>query len=89
MRRNMTVAIDTKNKYSTDLFTDEAVNLINQHNTNESLFLYLAHLAAHSGNEDNPLQAPDEEITKFSHIKDPERRTYAGVISIFRYTINE
>lgn len=78
MRRNLSIAWDTLNKYSTDLFTEESVNLINSHDTKDPMFLYLAHLAPHSGNSNNLLQAPDKEIAKFGYIHDPERRTYAG-----------
>lgn len=78
MRRNMTVARDTYGKYSTDLFSEEAERLIYEHNINKPMFMYLAHLAPHSGNDHEPLQAPDEEIAKFSYIKDAERRIYAG-----------
>lgn len=78
MRRNLSVAWDTVGKYSTDLFTEEAVRLINTHNPEDPMFMYLAHLAPHTGNQDAPFQAPDEEIAKFTHIADPERRIYAG-----------
>lgn len=78
MRRNMSVAWDTYGKYSTDLFTEEAENLIAHHDARSPMFLYLSHLAPHSGNEQNPVQAPDEEIAKFPYINDPERRIYAG-----------
>lgn len=78
MRRNMDVDWDAQGKYSTTLFTQEAVKLIREHDTKDPMFMYLAHLAPHSGNDDDPLQAPDEEIAKFSHIQDPERRVYAG-----------
>lgn len=78
MRRNMSIDYDAKGKYSTTLFTQEAVRLIREHNTNEPMFMYLAHLAPHSGNDDDPLQAPDGEISKFINIEDPERRIYAG-----------
>ncbi|XP_012232594.2 arylsulfatase B-like [Linepithema humile] len=81
MRRNLSVAWDTIGKYSTDLFTEEAVQLINAHNTTDPMFLYLAHLAPHSGNENDLLQAPAEEIAKFSYIKNPERRIYAAMVS--------
>ncbi|KAL6264453.1 hypothetical protein P5V15_004562 [Pogonomyrmex californicus] len=81
MRRNLSVAWDTMGKYSTDLFTEEAVRLINAHDTNNPMFLYLAHLAPHSGNQNDLLQAPAEEIAKFSYIKDPARRTYAAMVS--------
>lgn len=78
MRRNLTVAWDTAGKYATDLFTNEAVRLINEHDTERPMFLYLAHLAVHKGNENQLLRAPDEEIAKFSYILDPERRIQAG-----------
>ncbi|KAL2724742.1 arylsulfatase B-like isoform X2 [Vespula maculifrons] len=78
MRRNLSIAWDTLNKYSTDLFTEESVRLINSHDTKDPMFLYLAHLAPHSGNSNDLLQAPDEEIAKFGYINDPERRIYAG-----------
>lgn len=58
--------------------TNEAVRLINNHNTSRPMFLYLAHLAPHKGNEDQLLRAPDEEIAKFSYILDLERRIQAG-----------
>lgn len=80
-RRNMTVELDAKGKYSTNLFTDEAVKLIHEHNTDHPMFMYFAHLAPHAGNDWDPLQAPDEEIAKFAHIQDPERRIYAGKYS--------
>lgn len=78
MRRNMEVDWEARGKYSTNLFTEEAVRLIQKHDTKDPMFMYLAHLATHSGNQDNPLQAPDEEIAKFGYIADPERRIYAG-----------
>lgn len=67
-----------KGKYSTDLFTEESVGLIRNHDKSTPMFLYLAHLAPHTGNMRDPFQAPDHLIAKFSHIEDPERRVYAG-----------
>lgn len=61
------------------MFTKEAVNIINNHNSDEPLFLYVAHLAGHAGNAGKLLEAPQEEIQKFQHIIDPNRRTYAGM----------
>lgn len=82
----MSVDWDALGKYSTDLFTEEAVKLIREHNVEEPMFMYLAHLAPHAGNDWDPLQAPDEDIAKFAHIEDPERRIYAGM-SFLRRTI--
>lgn len=55
------------------------MNFINNHNPDEApLFLYVAHLAVHAANAGKLLEAPQEEIDKFRHIIDPNRRTYAG-----------
>lgn len=81
MRRNLEIAQKTK-KYVTDVFTDEAVNLIKNHDGNEPLFMMLMHLAPHTGNEDNPMEAPDEIIEKFNHIKSEKRRKLAAMISV-------
>nr|UNO37567.1 GSS1 [Psylliodes hospes] len=86
-RRNLEVDYDAKGKYSTTLFTNEAVKLIRQHDTNNPMFLYMAHLATHAGNLDNLLQAPDEEIAKFAHIKDPKRRIYAAMVSMLDQSV--
>nr|ATE50182.1 glucosinolate sulfatase 3 [Psylliodes chrysocephala] len=86
-RRNLEVDYDAKGKYSTTLFTNEAVKLIHEHDTNNPMFLYLAHMAPHTGNEGEQLQAPDEEIAKFAHIKDPERRIYAAMVSMLDQSV--
>ena len=80
MRRNMSVARDTNGKYATDLFTEVAVDIISHHNASEPLFLYLSHLAVHSGNPSSPLQAPTNVVNKFSYIKDKNRRIFAGML---------
>ncbi|XP_023029567.2 arylsulfatase B isoform X1 [Leptinotarsa decemlineata] len=82
MRRGMDVDYSAKGKYSTTLFTEEAVRLIREHDTKNPMFMYMAHLAPHTGNDNDPLQAPDEEIAKFAHIEDPERRVYAAMVSM-------
>ncbi len=67
--------------YATDLFTDEAEKIISAHRySTRPLFLYLAHLAVHSGNTYAPLQAPEEVIAKFGYIKDKQRRTFAAML---------
>ncbi|XP_076664644.1 arylsulfatase I isoform X2 [Andrena cerasifolii] len=89
MRRNFTVAWDTMGKYSTDLFTAEAVQSIREHDTKQPLFLYLAHLAPHKGNENQLLRAPEEEIAKFAYIRNPERRIQAAVVSKLDQSVGE
>lgn len=74
----MEAAWDLHGEYSTDVFTKEAVKVINTHNSNRPMFLYLAHTAVHSGNPYNPLPAPDDEVAKFDTILDYKRRRFAG-----------
>ncbi|XP_053671026.1 arylsulfatase B-like [Anopheles nili] len=81
MRRNTDVDYGVNGTYATDLFNAEAVRIIETHNTTQPLFLVVTHLAPHTGNEDDPLQAPVDEIAKFTHIQDPKRRILAAMIS--------
>lgn len=78
MRLNETVTWEDIGHYSTDLFTQRAVDIINNHNKTKPLFLYFAHLAVHAGNYEDPLQAPKEYVDRFKHIPDLERRKFAG-----------
>lgn len=69
MRRNTETHWESMGQYATDLFTDEAIEIIEKHNTKQPMFLYLSHLAPHSGNEYDPLQVRDDDLRKFPHIK--------------------
>ncbi|XP_014290854.1 arylsulfatase B [Halyomorpha halys] len=81
LRRGLDPAVEYHGRYSTDLFTDEAVQIIEEHNTSEPLFLYLAHAAVHSGNPYNPLAAPDALISSFRNITDYYRKRFAGMMT--------
>lgn len=61
--------------YTTKLLGDEAVKLIEKHDGNKPLFLYVPFNAPHS-----PLQAPPEYLAKYSSIQDQKRRTYAAMV---------
>ena len=73
MRDELEVDWSVEGDYATDVFTDAAVGMIEAHDDEKPMFLYLAHQAAHV-----PLQAPQEYIDKFSYIEDEERRKLAG-----------
>ncbi|KAL4229106.1 hypothetical protein ACF0H5_012145 [Mactra antiquata] len=89
-RRNLDLIRNETNMYSTDLFTQEAVNVINNHNTSEPLFLYLPHQAVHSGNTGgDPLQAPQHYVDRFLHIKNYHRRLYAGMLAALDDSIGQ
>lgn len=81
MRKNLSVHWDTINQYATDLFTDKAVETIKNHDKSTPMFMLLTHLAPHTANEDEPMQAPEDEINKFSYIQDRKRRVYAAMVS--------
>lgn len=52
------------------------------------MFLYLAYQAVHSANRpEDPLQAPQEWIDKFKHIKHRKRRKYAAMVAYMDYGI--
>lgn len=81
MRRGMEVAHDLHGVYTTDIISNESINLIHSHNTSNPLFLYIAHAAVHSGNPYNPLPAPDDVVAKLSHIYNYNRRKFAAMVT--------
>jgi arylsulfatase A-like enzyme len=63
--------------YYTELIGNDAVRIIETHDTAKPLFLYVASLAPHA-----PYQAPQKYVDAYKEtIKDPMRRTYAGMIT--------
>ncbi|RUS68761.1 hypothetical protein EGW08_023476 [Elysia chlorotica] len=62
--------------YSAHLFTQKAVDVINSHDQNKPLFLYMAYQSVHG-----PLEVPDKYLEQYKNIKDENRRTYAGMVS--------
>lgn len=79
--RNLSVDKEALGEYSTELFTEEAVKLIQHHNQAQPLFLYLPYQAVHSGNDYERLQAPQKYIDRFPNIKHHGRQIYAGMVS--------
>ena len=76
--------------YRTHLFTDQAVNLINSHDTSKPLFLYLAHEAVHSALAHEPLEAPQDLINKFEKtIHDNNRRIFAAMATALDQSIGK
>lgn len=66
-----------ENRYLTDAFGEEAAAFVErQHQASSPFFLYLAFNAVHS-----PLQSIEKYASRFQHITDPRRRTYAAMLS--------
>ncbi|XP_053381274.1 arylsulfatase B-like [Mercenaria mercenaria] len=65
-----------KGLYSTHLFADKVIDIIEKHDNSKPLFVYLPFQAVHA-----PLQVPEEYMRQYQNIKDKQRRTYAGMVS--------
>ncbi|XP_030290547.1 arylsulfatase B [Sparus aurata] len=76
LRDGEEVATGYKGVYSTELFSQRAVSIIEKHPSTKPLFLYTALQSVHS-----PLQVPARYEAPYSFIKDPHRRAYAGMVS--------
>lgn len=62
--------------YTTDLIGQEAVRLIQEHDKDKPLFLYVPFNAPHS-----PYQATERHLAKNQHIMEGRRRTYAAMVT--------
>lgn len=62
-------------EYLTDALSREALDFVKR-NQSEPFFLYLAYNAPHA-----PLQATEKYLSRFDHIEDPRRKTYAAMVS--------
>jgi arylsulfatase A-like enzyme len=62
-------------EYLTDALSREAVSFI-ERNKQQPFFLYLAYNAPHA-----PLQATPKYLSRFDHINNPKRKTYAAMVS--------
>ncbi len=72
-------------RYLTDAFGDEAAAFVAaQKGSAKPFFLYLAFNAVHT-----PMQASDKHLAPFARIDNPQRRTYAGMLSAMDQAIGQ
>ena len=69
--------------YLTDALTRESVGFITRNQENP-FFLYLSYNAVHS-----PLQAKSAHMKQFAHIKDAQRRIFAGMLTSLDESVGE
>ncbi len=62
--------------YTTDLIGQEAARIIEQHDPDKPLFLYVPFNAPHT-----PLQATKDHLERNSHIENKDRRTFAAMVT--------
>lgn len=84
MWENERPAYETLGNYSTILLTDKAIEYVENYNleSEKPIFMYLAHEAPHTANQDDPMQAPQEVIDRFGYIEDPKRRVLAAMLTV-------
>ncbi len=65
------------NPYLTDFFTDDGLLWMEQEKqrSDKPLFVFFSYNAPHG-----PMHATEEDLAKFTHIKDSKRRTYAAMM---------
>ncbi|XP_072023686.1 arylsulfatase B-like isoform X2 [Amphiura filiformis] len=73
---NERIAYEYKGQYSTHIFARRTMDIIEQHNATEPLFIFLSLQAVHS-----PFDVPKKYIHINKHFKDPTRRIYAGMVT--------
>lgn len=67
-------AYGMKREYATDLFTNEAIKIIENHELPRPLYLQISHLAVHA-----PIEQPDDSSRdEIVQIREPNRRKYAS-----------
>ncbi|XP_026211186.1 arylsulfatase B [Anabas testudineus] len=76
LREGEEVATGYKGVYSTELLSKRAISIIEKHNPDKPLFLYVALQAVHA-----PLQVPERYVAPYTFIRDHDRRLYAGMVS--------
>ncbi|XP_066603644.1 arylsulfatase B-like isoform X2 [Prorops nasuta] len=78
MHRGDDPAYGLSDEYATDLFTDEAVRIIEHHELPRPMYMQISHLAVHA-----PLEGPHDIYNdrQFEHIREPNRRKYAKMVS--------
>ncbi|XP_068190571.1 arylsulfatase B-like isoform X1 [Antennarius striatus] len=76
LRDGEEVAANYSRIYSTELFTQKTISIIENHKSTQPLFLYVALQSVHA-----PLQVPERYLTPYKFIKDNNRRVYAGMVA--------
>lgn len=75
LERNGERLSEFSSPYLTTFFTDEALRFIDGVDKGRPWFLYLSYNAPHT-----PMEATEEDLARYAHIKDKKRRTYAAMM---------
>jgi arylsulfatase A-like enzyme len=76
IEKNSEPVTEFSNNYLTDYFTDESLYWLDkQSRSTKPWFLFMSYNAPHA-----PMQASEEDLAQFRHIKDEKRRIYAAMM---------
>lgn len=71
------VAFEDSGRYSTHIFSEQAVRIVTDHDTTSPLFMYLAYQSVHA-----PTMVPDSYRDAYNNtISDEKRRAFAGMVT--------
>ncbi|KAK3108902.1 hypothetical protein FSP39_018311 [Pinctada imbricata] len=70
------IPVEADGEYSAHLYAKKAQKIIQDHNLNHSLFLYLPFQSVHE-----PIQVPKKYEDMYEHIKNKNRRQYSGMVT--------
>ncbi|XP_028030981.1 arylsulfatase B-like [Bombyx mandarina] len=73
--------VDNQTGHLTDIITDQAIQIIRNHDINKPLYLHVCHAAPHAGGGLVHLQTPEDTINANDHIAHSARRLYAGMVT--------
>ncbi|XP_066304132.1 arylsulfatase B-like [Branchiostoma lanceolatum] len=76
LHENKDAVTNQNGTYSTYLFAQRAADIVNQHDPNSPLFLYLPFQNVHA-----PLQVPKRFEDMYANVEDENRRKYLGMVS--------
>ncbi len=78
IERNGVAVTEFSSEYLTDFFTDEGIRFIEDQNNKDAQrpwLLFMSYNAPHT-----PMHAKEDDLSRFTHISDAKRRTYAAMV---------
>lgn len=75
LERNGSPVTEFSSDYVTDYFTDESLAWMKGRKDEEPFFMFLSYNAPHT-----PMQATDEDLAVYGHIKDKKRQAYSAMM---------
>ncbi|KAK9872821.1 hypothetical protein WA026_019605 [Henosepilachna vigintioctopunctata] len=90
MKENFKDAWMDKGKYATHLFTEKALDVIDQQNIDTPMFLMITHLAPHTG-KDGLVEGYDEQEMNntYSYVEDLQRRRYLDAVRHLDHSVGK